>query len=51
MELCLVISVSADGTFDVFRQLQPIDQWARDCVMKLNYDWTPWPRKEGNLLW
>lgn len=51
MELYLWVAANADKTFEVHRAFYPSDQFARDSVLKLDYNYTPWIRENGNLLW
>lgn len=50
MELFLTVATYRDGTFTVYRKLE--ESWRiTTSVLVLDYDWVPWPRKGGNLLW
>lgn len=50
MEIYLWVDFKTDNSFIVHRQLREDPQW-RDSILKLDYKYTPWIRKEGNLLW
>jgi len=51
MNLILFITINDDSTFKVFRALVNSEQLFRDAVIKVDYNYTPWPRHNGNLLW
>jgi len=38
-------------TYLVHSRLVDAERIAKDSVLKLDYEYTPWPRCGGNLLW
>lgn len=51
MELFLWLDLINEKTFRVYRELRKHPAWLTDSVIKLDYNYLPWPRKDGNLLW
>lgn len=51
----LVLTVLFDewgyDTFEVLRNLRSPLQDGTDSIITLDYDYVPWPRYNGNLLW
>lgn len=50
MEIYLSVYFNGDGTFRVYRQITEVNN-LRTSVLKLDYQYIPWPREGGNLLW
>lgn len=53
MELLLEVDTEPDGTFEVYRRItESVDLFdAMNSVLVVDYKYTPWVRREGNLLW
>lgn len=52
VELHLYANCYLDGTFDVLRVLDFGPSTAmKNSVIKVDYDYRPWPVVGGNLLW
>lgn len=52
MELYLVPQYNKqDKTFEVYHWWYSPEKFAKDSVLKLDYNYVPWPRHNGNLLW
>lgn len=53
MNLILIVSLNEEGpnTFEVYRKLNPVDIIARNSVIAVEYNYAPWPRYGGNILW
>lgn len=50
MEIYLAVDLNTDGSFLVYRSL---DKPYRGLisVLVIDYNYRPWPRRGGNLLW
>ena len=49
-ELHLWAAFDLDGSFEIQRKLFDPDR-CLDSILVLDYNYTPWPRDNGNLLW
>lgn len=50
MELLLAVLTNSDGSFKVYRKISlPVE--LTNSVITVDYNYTPWPRYNGNLLW
>lgn len=49
-ELFLSVWLDRDNTFKVFREFN-FPAHISGSVMILDYNYIPWPRRDGNLLW
>lgn len=53
MDIVLEVTTLTDGAFEVYSSIRPAGQlWdALNSVLIVDYNYAPWIRKEGNLLW
>jgi hypothetical protein len=51
-ELVLITDYyNSTKTYEVYSRLIDAEQAVKDSVLKLDYNYTPWSRCGGNLLW
>lgn len=49
--LTLAVIMNKDNTFMIYRRLHEHDTRLTDSILVIDYRYTPWFRKGGNLLW
>lgn len=50
-ELAIDVYLYKDNTFRVYSKLSRTPIYLYDSVLKLDLNYIPWPRRNGNLLW
>lgn len=56
VEIGLFVNFKKDGSFQIYSKIRPYTRQSNgacleDSVITVDYNYTPWPRKGGNLLW
>ena len=51
LEIALMVSYEETNAFWVHRNFYDPEQSLKDSILLLDYNYTPWPRCGGDLLW
>jgi hypothetical protein len=51
MVIILRVEMNGPSVFKVIREFRNSDWLERQAVFTLDYNYVPWPRVGGNLLW
>jgi hypothetical protein len=51
MAIILRVEMNGPSEFTIYREIRNSDWRERQAIFTLDYNYVPWPRVGGNLLW